>query len=490
MIERIHFWAKTQPKREALVQNGTPVDYATFWRLLSAIHKFLGDQQLAPGRTALVLVNNLTDAWLAALALRWLGLNTVQVTTLQGFEKLGLNDVACVLVTEAELPHLHLQNQALAGVPLLMVTGAVYREALAGPLPQPAANPPPFGGHYMTSSGSTGSYRPVFADTAHAPPTVAEIEQHWRLTNTTRYHNLDFPLWTVMGFRLPASVWWLGGCVLFDQRPNRLALALTSGADTIFVLPDACASLLAEAAKLPGGCTDILVFTGGGFLNAEILAAAPTQLTHPIRLIYGSTESGCFTASAELRTAEDLLWLHPTPARVLEVVNEAGHVLPADEEGELRVRLRPHDPGEYHGDPATSARHFRDGCFYPGDVAMLRADGRVRILGRVADVLNVAGRKLAVAPIEDQLRLQLGATTVCLFARLADDGVEELGIALEAPGGPSRETKAAVAAEFPSFGRIRWLVLPELPRTDGGMRKVQRAALRHMVFASRSTDEG
>jgi acyl-CoA synthetase (AMP-forming)/AMP-acid ligase II len=38
-----------------------------------------------------------------------------------------------------------------------------------------------------------------------------------------------------------------------------------------------------------------------------------------------------------------------------------------------RVRIRSkHTATEYVGDPETSRIHFRDGCFYPGDIGRLR----------------------------------------------------------------------------------------------------------------------
>ena len=130
----------------------------------------------------------------------------------------------------------------------------------------------------------------------------------------------------------------------------------------------------------------------------------------------------------------------------------------------------------------TPRRAFRDGFFYPGDLAVRREDGRIRILGRAADVLNVRGRKVAVAPIERALQEGLGVEEVCLFLGMAADGVEELAVAV-------RSTRSLDEGEVlrrlgPSniFERVRVVVLPEFPRTQAGSAKTKRTELRRIVF--------
>ena len=150
-------------------------------------------------------------------------------------------------------------------------------------------------------------------------------------------------------------------------------------------------------------------------------------------------------------------------------------------EGELRVRLRDIDATSYLDDEEASRRFFCDGYFYTGDLAVRRADGRIRILGRTADVLNVQGQKIAVAPLEQKIQDFLRVNAVCLFSFLDDNGKEELVVAIEANEAPPQPLLDKISHEYMSFERVRFEVLREFPRTEAGMQKIKRLELRKII---------
>jgi acyl-coenzyme A synthetase/AMP-(fatty) acid ligase len=108
----------------------------------------------------------------------------------------------------------------------------------------------------------------------------------------------------------------------------------------------------------------------------------------------------------------------------------------------------------------------------------------VRILGRTADVLNIAGLKVAVGPLELAVQQLLKVGDVCLFSAMTNAGEEELIVAVECGESPPKERLERLTREFPSFGRVRVELFREFPRTGAGMRKVRRSALRKMLFPS------
>ncbi len=119
---------------------------------------------------------------------------------------------------------------------------------------------------------------------------------------------------------------------------------------------------------------------------------------------------------------------------------------------------------------------------------MGRADGRIRILGRVADVLNVKGEKIAVAPLEQRIRQTLEVDEVCLFSGLNAAGQNELVIVIESDSEPPKEKLNSISGEFGSrefgeFDKVRFSVLREFPRAEAGTAKILRAALRKLVFS-------
>jgi acyl-coenzyme A synthetase/AMP-(fatty) acid ligase len=54
----------------------------------------------------------------------------------------------------------------------------------------------------------------------------------------------------------------------------------------------------------------------------------------------------------------------------------------------------------YHRDPARSRGAFADGYFRTGDIARRRSDGRVELIGRMTDIINRGGIKIAPLEIE------------------------------------------------------------------------------------------
>jgi acetyl-CoA synthetase len=132
-------------------------------------------------------------------------------------------------------------------------------------------------------------------------------------------------------------------------------------------------------------------------------------------------------------------------------------------------------------DPATTAKFYRGDYFYPGDLAVRREDGRIRILGRTEDVINLKGWKVAVAPLEERLERALSVDTVCLFSELTEAGDYQVIVAIEADRPPSKDEIAAAVRDIPGFDRVRWGSLKAFPRTQAGMNKVDRRALRKLL---------
>jgi acyl-coenzyme A synthetase/AMP-(fatty) acid ligase len=144
--------------------------------------------------------------------------------------------------------------------------------------------------------------------------------------------------------------------------------------------------------------------------------------------------------------------------------------------------MRELDCHSYVDDPQTSEKVFRSGYFYPGDMAVQRADGRIRILGRSADVLNFRGQKLAVAPIEHNIQHNLGVENVCLFSGISNEGEDEVVIAIESERWPEQSDLNNLGHEFAQFDQVRFAIVYPFPRTRTGTSKVDRIALRKLVF--------
>jgi malonyl-CoA/methylmalonyl-CoA synthetase len=93
------------------------------------------------------------------------------------------------------------------------------------------------------------------------------------------------------------------------------------------------------------------------------------------------------------------------PGVTVDIVDDDGRALDADQPGELRVRSTQMFSG-YHGDPDATARSFDEqGRFRTGDTGLRDSAGTVRLLGRTStDILKSGGYKLSALEIEAVLR--------------------------------------------------------------------------------------
>ena len=486
VTNRIYEWARTQPAKTAMIHGDRLYSYAVFARAIEATKNFFENQNLPAGLTAIICVNNLADAWIVMLGLRSIGLDTICVNSLAAAKALNIKDVGCIVVTEAEKAGHKIEEQFWPRASAIEVPRAIYANINTGDIPRPSNDPRPFGGHILYTSGTTGTYKKVLWEGAtedqrngrmgHCPP-FREFKAN------TVYHAANFGLWATLGM-VAAGVWHVGGSVVTDQRPAIFREFFRHGTNMALLVPTMLQDILRQhdaSCATVAGCELQL---SGGFVPLTLVEKTVRQLGSEVSIGYGSTECPR-SAYSHFRTVEDLFWLTPGADRVIEIVDEQGNILGSDQQGELRIRLLDCDGRCYLDDEEASREFFREGWFYPGDTAVRRSDGRIRILGRTADVLNIQGKKVSVAPLEHEVQQRLGVESVCIFGGLDDDGREQLVIAIEADKPPSQVELEQVATGFRMFERVKVKVLKRFPRTEAGMQKIKRAELRQMVFGEK-----
>ena len=295
------------------------------------------------------------------------------------------------------------------------------------------------------------------------------------------YHVGNLAVWSAVGFGLPSAVWHTGACVVMDTTGDAIDNFFRYRIDLSIVTPVMLKELVQAHRHGPNHDECELLVTSG-FLPIELAQEAVRLLTKKIGISYGSTELATPSLLSRLGADPEMYWLSPTPGRVVRVTDETGVDCPPGQEGELRIELMEIDCKCYLDDDEATGKMFRDGCFCPGDMAVQRADGRVRILGRTADVLNMRGQKVAVAPLEMEVRRALRVDEVCLFAGLSDAGQEELVVVVQTDRAPPRSELDAITRAFASFDQVRFSFFKEFPRTSTGARKTQRSVLRNLVF--------
>ena len=344
----------------------------------------------------------------------------------------------------------------------------------------------PEGGHILYTSGTTGTYKKLFLDGERARARNVRRAEHLGLTKDCLWHVAYLGMWTSIGFKMPLAVWQAGGCVLFDQRIGWAKHVVEDGITHAMLLPRMVDDLVKAGDAMPSPRRGHWRLTvTGGFLPMGLARAVLDRLTDNLAITYGSTELSTPALDTVVTDVGEMYWLSESEGRVVEIVDDEGRPCPVGVEGNLRVRRMPLDSTEYLDDPEASARMFRDGCFQPGDMAVRRADGRVRMLGRSSDVLNFQGQKIAAAPIEQRLQERLGGRAVCLFSGINPAGREEITVVVEAERPLGAGDMSALAGQLPSFEQVRIVVCRQFPLTRTGTQKVDRTALKRLLFPAR-----
>lgn len=479
VVNSIYEWARSQPDKTALASDDTIISYAVLARAVDVTRTFLESQNLPVGGTAVIVAANLATAWILALGARSAGLDAICAQSAQQVASLTGARFACFIAPQVEQAMHNLKGAVPAGARILVVPQAIYAAIKQGEIPSPRETP--MGGQILLTSGTTGAYKKVLFDAA----TERERNLRWaaaiNITQATVHHGLNFPLWTSIGVVVPGAVWTHGASIITEQRPDMAARFYRSDVTSVCAPPAILKNLVDHApanSTLPRS-VDIIV--GGGYLPHSLARTAHAKLSDNIYPVFASTEHQNYMKS-HFRDADDLIWLSPCEDDVFQIIRDDGTRCEDGEEGKLRVRLSDIDCNSYLDDEAATAEFFKDGYFYPGDIAVRRADGRIRVLGRAADVLNVRGFKIAIAPIEQQIQQLLNVANVCLFGGVNASGEEELLVAIETDRLPPQNDLARVAQAFAKLGPMRFEAVSAFPRTQAGMQKIKRTELRALAF--------
>ena len=142
---------------------------------------------------------------------------------------------------------------------------------------------------------------------------------------------------------------------------------------------------------------------------------------------------------------------------------------------------------KYCKDP--NSKDWRDWPYFAADGAVLAADGYFRILGRVDDVINVAGHRLGTKEIESAC-LTVPEVAEAAVVPVVDEikgRVPEIYIALKPTYAPSKEVVQEVVSTIETMiGKIarpkKVHIVPDMPKTRSGkiMRRVLAAISNEM----------
>jgi fatty-acyl-CoA synthase len=203
-----------------------------------------------------------------------------------------------------------------------------------------------------------------------------------------------------------------------------------------------------------------------------------------LTIVYGLTETS--PGLTQTPRDADLIERTQTVGRVMpeievRIVDPAsGADVPVGADGELWARGYVVMKGYYQMPEATATAITKDGWLRSGDQASIDRDGRVRITGRIKDIIIRGGENIAPKEVEDVLRMHPAIADASVYAVASEFFGEEVATALRLHPGATivpEEVQAFCRERIAKFKVPRFItVVDAFPLTASG--KIQKFRLR------------
>src|SRR5512140_2726863 len=156
-----------------------------------------------------------------------------------------------------------------------------------------------------------------------------------------------------------------------------------------------------------------LCISAGAPLSSAVARKFFEKFKQPIHSFYGASECGGICYDRHGTTFEDGLVGQPMQGVEVELID------PAESASQIRVRSAAVSDGYF---PEPDNQKLGNGVFVPDDL-LERHGSALKIVGRISDVINVAGKKVNPAEVEAQLLRFKGVRQAVVFGRPTGAGL-------------------------------------------------------------------
>jgi len=214
-------------------------------------------------------------------------------------------------------------------------------------------------------------------------------------------------------------------------------------------------------------------------LPPPVMAELEEVLVCPVIEAYGMTEA------AHQMACNPLPPVARKPGTVgcaagpeIAIMDPGGTILAQGESGEIVIR-GPNVFSGYENNPDANATAFSNGWFRTGDLGVLDADGYLTISGRLKEIINRGGEKIAPREVDDVLQAHPAIDQIVTFALPHDklgEAVAAVVVFKEGEAAEVAELKAYAAERLAAFKVPATIIVrDEIPK--GATGKLQRIGL-------------
>ncbi|MPZ39793.1 MAG: AMP-binding protein [Rhizobiales bacterium] len=473
VVEPVLFQCRVNPFSTAIATPGSGIGSIKYGQLEALIHNVACSALkagLAPGDVAAIYVADSIFHAALFLGLAQIGVVTIPLTTAMRPEQIPIT----ALLTN--------NRDAFAGDDKVVAIEASWLQG--------DGSPPDYERIYrckpddpctiVLTSGSTGRQKGVALShrmlgeravfNAYAKgPLIAKISRHFCSMQAA----------TLVGIRDMMYTLGRGQTIYFagPEPTDVLQYLAAYNVESLVVSPhDLRAYLAYFQADLGLSSPFKVVVCQGAKLSQMLAEAARTRLCQNLYTSYGATETSTVACGPSHRLARvpgavGLI----CPGVTVEIVDDADKPLPLGQEGHIRIRT-PHLAGGYVGDPETTARLFRDGAFYPGDVGRINAERMLIVTGRTKTALSVSGDTIDPEIIEDILCSFPAVEQAAAFDQDDAMGISRIHALIVASGSFDEQALRSHCATRlrDAMVPVTFLKVNEIPRSAQG--KIDRRA--------------
>lgn len=160
------------------------------------------------------------------------------------------------------------------------------------------------------------------------------------------------------------------------------------------------------------------------------------------------------------------------------IMDDKGRQMSSGKLGEVAVRGENIFSG-YESNPEANAEAFRDGWFHTGDTGYLDEDGYLYLVGRIKEMINRGGEKIAPVEVDDVIKLHPAVMDAAVFPVQHETLGEDVAVAVVLKQGQqlSRRDLLDFAGRHLAHFKVPRNVyfVNQIPRTSNG--KIQRFKL-------------
>lgn len=492
LSDAIFHYAERRPAAPALVDGPKALSYGEFAALLGAASRYLRRLGLAEDDRVGLILDNHADHLILAFALMRIGATAVEIPTDLPPSKQD------EIIHRCGIHAVFVETGLNAGgqVPLRVTVGVHWRREFEG-----------LGGDARSDKRAEDNRLVILTSGSSGPPKGTVTTHRQRLSRAPVYSEflggrwspdnpgnalLKAPLSNAAFHEFSINQILFGGPLHilpgFDNL-HSFARALAAYEDAVcFATANMCRALLANSAPsggplLPG--VRALVSLGLPLAAAEKRALLE-RVTPNFHEIYGASGFGMISGlkPTDIPAQAETVGQAASGATV-EVVDAEARRLPSGAIGHLRGQ----GPTVAEGflleeDAVRGPEAFRDGWYYPGDLALIDAEGWIHLRGRKTDVIVRDGVEIYPYEIEAVLMALSGIKEAAVVGVPAKAGPGEEPVAVIVTDKPLRHEFLAsyCAVSLPPEKRpLGFLAAPAIKKTPGG--KIDRPALRAQVDA-------